>query len=563
MIKVVVRNVWTSELVFFGDGVYYFPEINSDLEAVGEFDLSPIPPAATREFEFRFHPTIPGLRSISIRFRVEASGSTGQDYDQEYATLRAFVDSDDIRRLYSPNPANGGNYGLSIDLLPDVNGDGRDEILIGAPGEYGPGGNTRHAGKVYILDASSSEVIDILESPEPTRDAKFGVRVRGSKDLNGDGAGDFAVSISNRKVRVFSGKDLELLYSLPDPTSDEYDLLAPNYLSVPDLDGDGFPEWVVNRGARDVHLLVYSGNSRDFLYSLKAEGPSYSHAGSLALVPDITGDGYPELIAAAELASSTGEDDDVGRCYLYDLRTETCLRTFISPSPTSKEFGRSVLGLPDINGNGYSEIAVVGDFKQDYWEDDEGLIDYNYRSERIYIFDAGTGELLNTIASPDEERSAAFGYSMVSGESQFPPMKADFLVAGNDRDQYLNWIYRFSPDSIFPMESIRPPDGRSALFNRILTLPDIDGDGREELIISSPEDDGFDHEGMIFDSAGTIYILLSSYREPPPPPSPKLVFDDTPIVFPLLRAGEPPLEPHILVLGNTGRTDLFFDVEGF
>jgi hypothetical protein len=60
-----------------------------------------------------------------------------------------------LRSFSSPHPVNGGFFGRAVSYVPDLNGDGIPEFAIGAPGEPGlPGGA---AGRIYIFFSCAAD----------------------------------------------------------------------------------------------------------------------------------------------------------------------------------------------------------------------------------------------------------------------------------------------------------------------------------------------------------------------------------------------------------------------
>jgi len=92
----------------------------------------------------------------------------------------------------------GDNSGHSVSGAGDVNGDGYDDILIGAQGDEDGGGAS--AGQVYlILGKADGWSMDVNLSNSnasywgENADDKAGVSVSGAGDVNGDGYDDILI----------------------------------------------------------------------------------------------------------------------------------------------------------------------------------------------------------------------------------------------------------------------------------------------------------------------------------------------------------------------------------
>lgn len=96
--------------------------------------------------------------------------------------------------LRSANEENGGFFGSSISVVPDANGDGYDDIVVGAPGETTPFVTTRALlGRAYVFSGRTGARLRTL-TPGTQIYSNFGVAVAGIGDITGDGKGDILVS---------------------------------------------------------------------------------------------------------------------------------------------------------------------------------------------------------------------------------------------------------------------------------------------------------------------------------------------------------------------------------
>jgi len=95
-----------------------------------------------------------------------------------------------VRRLVSPQPTDGGQFGLSVALCPDVDGDGAAEIAVGAGRETGDQTAQGHA---YLFSGAAGDLLQSYASPSPAANGWFGQSVACTGDLDGDDAGDLVV----------------------------------------------------------------------------------------------------------------------------------------------------------------------------------------------------------------------------------------------------------------------------------------------------------------------------------------------------------------------------------
>ena len=88
------------------------------------------------------------------------------------------------------SPGSEPTYGFSVAVVEDLNSDGKEDILVGAPqfNIFFPG-----TGKVYVRDGDSGNPLFDFDGGSAIGDG-FGIRVAGVGDWNFDGRADFMVS---------------------------------------------------------------------------------------------------------------------------------------------------------------------------------------------------------------------------------------------------------------------------------------------------------------------------------------------------------------------------------
>lgn len=108
----------------------------------------------------------------------------------------------------------GERLGWSVDGAGDINQDGYDDVLVGAPNNDRGGAN---AGRVYIYSGKTATLLYALDGEAPND--WFGFSVAGKGDLNGDDIPDIVVGAPRHnptesffgKVYVFFGSTGELM----------------------------------------------------------------------------------------------------------------------------------------------------------------------------------------------------------------------------------------------------------------------------------------------------------------------------------------------------------------
>ena len=271
------------------------------------------------------------------------------------------------------------SYGNTLDL----DGDGRAELAIGAPGAPMAAG-AAGPGSVYIWRGdplARSKLMTatpnfVVRDPDGTAGDKFGNSVVGVGDLDGDGFADLAVaapcapfagSCGAGKVHLYRGGPNGLSAMTPPP---DLTVTAPGgatsfavSLAGVDLDGDGYSDLVVGSPP---NVYVYRGGPA--LLAMPV-APAWTLSGAaqfgavVANGGDIDGDGVGDVVM-----STNNVIDGAGGAYVYGGGAANGFSVggtpmgLAIPAPSAAGamggFGYSIDGAHDVNGDGYSDIVV-------------------------------------------------------------------------------------------------------------------------------------------------------------------------------------------------------------
>jgi hypothetical protein len=366
--------------------------------------------------------------------------------------------------IESPAPKREGWFGGAPGVpgassVPDVNGDGRPEILI-AGSDVGPN---------FLYDGVSRQLLSEF----------IGSRGLGIDDVNGDSRGDVIV-IGLRLVYVFNGTTGGRIYILEPDEAPSTEVRAVS--AVPDVNGDGRPDIAVGAinfsGGVTGVVKIYNGTTGAELGSVSESGGWFGE--SVSGIPDVNGDGRGDVIVGAPLAD---------RAYIYDGATGTLMHTLTD----SGGFGRSVAGLNDVNGDGRGDVVVTA-----------------IESRRAYIYDGATGTRLRTLSAPGNP--AFFGWML----NRLPDMDGDGrddVVVGPphaaNAPQSPGNVYLFSG----VMGELLATLPGHAIGGSATGVPDLNGDGLGEVLVSNPRANS--SRGVY--QAGQVRLYLSKVPKPPEP----------------------------------------------
>lgn len=316
----------------------------------------------------------------------------------------------------------GDAAGTSVACAGDVNADGFDDVLIGAPFADAPGvPNTGAAYLVYggeSLPSAMSLGTAGVRFHGMVNTQKIGAVLAGGGDINGDGYADmlltapnFAATAGNpgQAYVIFGSNSLPVVFALgalngsngfavasSDPTTVSLGTAA----AIGLVNGDNFPDVVLgapgaapgSQSSAGSVFVVYghsgafplqtglntlNGSNGFAIHSAVAGGKA---GGSLSFVPDFNGDARPDLVIGAPGAANGlgaighgyivfGAASFPGNFSLSALNGSNGL-SITSPAP-GDVLGNGVAGLHDINGDGLGEV-ILGAPGADFGLSDSG-----------------------------------------------------------------------------------------------------------------------------------------------------------------------------------------------
>jgi hypothetical protein len=356
-------------------------------------------------------------------------------------------------------------------------------------------------------------------------EATFGASVTSAGDLNGDGYSDVVIGapiydslewFSNEgRVYVYYGTptglpivpDLNLEYH---SNTDQGERFGSSVASAGDVNGDGYGDLVVGAmyasddgyNAARGQALVYFGSPTGIAYeadTILKESMGFSMFGeSVAGAGDVNGDGYSDIIVGAPgYGYMQGFPDGLkGRTYIfYGSATGFSGHDYVEGVQYQNHFGALVAGMGDVNGDGYSDIAVSAPDYDVYANQSDGAVFVYYGSATGLTL---TPAYMYTNTQPIE--STHFGRSMAGGGDLNGDGYTD-LVVGQPRyhDDMLGpnpfhsigrlLIYYGSPSGLPADPVIIDSTARVglALGGPVGNAGDINGDGYADIVVGGKD----------------------------------------------------------------------------
>jgi hypothetical protein len=415
------------------------------------------------------------------------------------------------------------HYGAAVASGGDVNADGFDDLIVGAPG--GPG----RAGFVSVLLGSETTAVTewSLDGP-PYGSAAFGRAVSSAGDMNGDGYDDVVVGLPQASdfwaypprddvgaAYVYFGASdrVEIGFTVSTLSNQIGASFGYSVAGAGDVDDDGFADLLVGAPHYDNNLndeggiWLFLGSSARLGVDTDSDGIALGkQAGALfgasvAAAGDVNGDGHADVMVGSPRFQSDPSRAEEGAAFVFlgsqwGLEFHDGAAWDVGGGQASAAFGSSIASAGDVNSDGFDDVVIGAPYYDD-GETDEGVA-------RLFL---GSSVGLATIPGAtiaSNQASAWLGYS-VGGAGDVNGDGFDDVVIGapgtdnGEIDEGTIGLYPGGTEglSTAPIWTDGANEEFAQLGYAVASGGDVNGDGYLDILGGAPFADlGEPAEGM-------------------------------------------------------------------
>jgi hypothetical protein len=376
--------------------------------------------------------------------------------------------------------------GFAVSGRGDVNGDGLEDILIGAPA-----GNNRvktWSGKMYVVfgreTAGWGKDFYLHESADIVYDGENGQDLAGRsvaiiRDLNNDGCDEMLCAAPYNdtgaedagKVYFVKGRSDSgtQVYKLKDATASFYATkkgatCGYSVAGIGDINNDGLDDFAIGSPGENTVYVMYGRskmnwgpdfNLKNADLTIKAENVLKDEevGWKVSGVGDVNGDGIADFLISAIDYDKNPNPYGRGKVYLIfgrdggfdasELSLKNADASYVGENEMDQA-GWDIGGKGDINGDGFNDF-FIGAWYNDYLFEDAGKAYLIYGSEDGWEKDTPLAEISDFFSGAGEINYAGYAVSILGDLNK--DNRDDYIISAPYNDALTTWggqVYLFA-----------------------------------------------------------------------------------------------------------------------
>ncbi|MCE7060500.1 FG-GAP-like repeat-containing protein [Dyadobacter sp. CY343] len=399
----------------------------------------------------------------------------------------------------------GAQFGSNVASAGDVNGDGYSDVIVGAV-TYDNGNADEGGAFVWLGEAKGIDMVTSSKLETSQAGSSMGNSVANAGDVNGDGFEDILVGAPFYDNGQVDEGVVFLYHGSPDGVLDNQIVVSYGNQSnaffghsvstAGDINGDGYDDIVIGapgftegqnlEGGVFVYFGSQTGIDENSVFIIESDQVLARLGKSVSAAGDVNGDGFADIVLGAYLYDN-GQDDEGVAFVHYGSKNgiDISQATMLESNQSNSQFGVSVAGAGDINGDGFGDV-MVGAYLYDNGQVNEGA---------AFIFHGSSTGMVSMPAKILEvnQQNAKMGISVssagdVNGDGFFDVIVGVPHYANGQLDEGLATVFYGSTSGKFedPPLKLELNYAAARLGWSVSTAGDINGDGYGDVLVGAP-----------------------------------------------------------------------------